>query len=170
EATSWSLGVLLFILVTGQLPFKNEIQICLGRVKFPSYLSKECCQLIKSCLMTAAGSRASLSTIRQHPWVNKKMPVYTETFEAVLDRTLGRAQAQERSPRTPAEEARGAVEEDRQLNDVILTMEEITAVAAEKPSTPQSVRSDAISNCTMMTAMLILLPQICFFILKNLQF
>uniref|UniRef100_A0A7I4YGF2 Serine/threonine-protein kinase 1 n=1 Tax=Haemonchus contortus TaxID=6289 RepID=A0A7I4YGF2_HAECO len=152
EATSWSLGVLLFILVTGQLPFKNEIQICLGRVKFPSYLSKECCQLIKSCLTTAAGSRASLTTIRQHPWVNKKMPVYTETFEAVLDRTLGRAQAQERSPRTPAEEARGAVEEDRQLNDVILTMEKIAAVAADKPLSPQSDQSDALSNCTMVTA------------------
>ncbi|KAK6018454.1 hypothetical protein OSTOST_15963, partial [Ostertagia ostertagi] len=111
-----------------------------------------CCQLIKSCLTTAAGSRASLTAIRQHPWVNKKMPVHTETFEAVLDRTLGRAQVQERSPRTPAEEARGAVEEDRQLNDVILTMEKIAAVAAEKPSTPESTKSDAISNCTMVTA------------------
>ncbi|VDM55571.1 unnamed protein product [Angiostrongylus costaricensis] len=86
EATSWSLGVLLFILVTGQLPFKNEIQICLGRVKFPSHVSKECRQLIKSCLTTSAGSRAGFNTIRQHPWLNKKIPVHKETFETVLDR------------------------------------------------------------------------------------
>ncbi|KAL6725379.1 hypothetical protein Aduo_007435 [Ancylostoma duodenale] len=149
EATSWSLGVLLFILVTGQLPFKNEIQICLGRVKFPSYLSKECCQLIKSCLTTAAGSRAALTTIRQHPWLNKKIPIHTETFEAVLDRTLGRAQAQERSPRTPAEEARGAVEEERQINDVIL----IEAPRPDrKPSNAPVTSPDAESTCTMVTA------------------
>ncbi|EYC06689.1 hypothetical protein Y032_0074g837 [Ancylostoma ceylanicum] len=149
EATSWSLGVLLFILVTGQLPFKNEIQICLGRVKFPSYLSKECCQLIKSCLTTAAGSRAALTTIRQHPWLNKKIPIHTETFEAVLDRTLGRAQAQERSPRTPAEEARGAVEEERQINDVIL----IEALRSDrKPSNAPVTSPDAESDCTMVTA------------------
>ncbi|RCN46469.1 kinase domain protein [Ancylostoma caninum] len=185
EATSWSLGVLLFILVTGQLPFKNEIQICLGRVKFPSYLSKalafgsvahlllramtspvskrlsqdvlhktdvrhrKCCQLIKSCLTTAAGSRAALTTIRQHPWLNKKIPIHTETFEAVLDRTLGRAQAQERSPRTPAEEARGAVEEERQINDVIL----IEALRSDRKSSNAPVTSrDAESTCTMVTA------------------
>ncbi|WKY01764.1 hypothetical protein Q1695_015626 [Nippostrongylus brasiliensis] len=147
EATSWSLGVLLFILVTGQLPFKNEIQICLGRVKFPPHVSKECCQLIKSCLTTAAGSRASLTAIRQHPWLNRKVPVHTETFEAVLDRTLGRAQAQERSPRTPAEEARGAVEEDRQLNDVILT-----EPSDKSDSTPLANNFDTASNCTMLTA------------------
>lgn len=147
EATSWSLGVLLFILVTGQLPFKNEIQICLGRVKFPPYVSKECCQLIKSCLTTAAGSRASLSTIRQHPWLNRKIPVHTETFEVVLDRTLGRAQEQERSPRTPAEEARGAAEEDRLLNDVILTKG-----SEEQQCTAHVCQLDSASNCTMLTA------------------
>ncbi|KAK6746202.1 hypothetical protein RB195_012363 [Necator americanus] len=148
EATSWSLGVLLYILVTGQLPFKNEIQICLGRVKFPSYLSKECCQLIKSCLTTAAGSRATLTAIRQHPWLNKKIHIHQETFEAVLDRTLGRTQAQERSPRTPAEEARGAVEEERQINDVILIE---TSRIERKPSNPVDPE-DSESECKMLTA------------------
>ncbi|VDM72010.1 unnamed protein product [Strongylus vulgaris] len=195
EATSWSLGVLLFILVTGQLPFKNEIQICLGRVKFPSYVSKgrsrvsrlsspffsladagkcrgfgffallrhtlqryitgpfcdrkKCCQLIKSCLTTAAGSRASLTAIRQHPWLNKKIPIHTETFEAVLDETLGRRQALERSPRTPAEEGRGTVEEERQINDVIL-LESSNIV--RKPSVPSVIAPDTESSCTMVTA------------------
>ncbi|EYC06690.1 hypothetical protein Y032_0074g837 [Ancylostoma ceylanicum] len=109
----------------------------------------ECCQLIKSCLTTAAGSRAALTTIRQHPWLNKKIPIHTETFEAVLDRTLGRAQAQERSPRTPAEEARGAVEEERQINDVIL----IEALRSDrKPSNAPVTSPDAESDCTMVTA------------------
>ncbi|KHJ87341.1 hypothetical protein OESDEN_12887 [Oesophagostomum dentatum] len=109
----------------------------------------ECCQLIKSCLTTAAGSRASLTAIRQHPWLNKKIPVYAETFEEVLDKTLGRTQVQERSPRNPAEEARGAVEEERQINDVILLEE---APVDRRPSNTAVNSPDAESTCTMVTA------------------
>lgn len=107
EATSWSLGILLYILVTGSLPFRNEIQICLGRLSFPKYLSKgsagrswernrykfqvsDCVQLIRRCLCTYPGHRATLTEIRKHAWLERSIPVHEASFRDVLDRNLGR--------------------------------------------------------------------------------
>ncbi|PAV74793.1 hypothetical protein WR25_11811 [Diploscapter pachys] len=113
EATSWSLGVLLYILVTGQLPFRNEIQICLGRVKFPSYLSKEVCHLIKSCLTTACSTRATLAQIKNHSWMQHPLETFTLPFQQVLDMRLGKVGCSR-------VHSRSELEEDRQINDVMI--------------------------------------------------
>ncbi|CAI5444902.1 unnamed protein product [Caenorhabditis angaria] len=131
EATSWSLGVLLFILLTGKLPFKNEIQICLGSVKFPKDLSKEVCQLIKSCLTTSTSTRASLAQIKAHNWLRCDVEFYTNpTFEE----TLGAFNVE--TLVDPKEN-----EEDKDLNDIILTRQREIRVD-----------DDMESICTMITA------------------
>uniref|UniRef100_A0A8R1HQH8 Serine/threonine-protein kinase 1 n=1 Tax=Caenorhabditis japonica TaxID=281687 RepID=A0A8R1HQH8_CAEJA len=136
EATSWSLGVLLFILLTGKLPFRNEIQICLGNVKFPSGLSKEVCQLVKSCLTTSTTARASLSQISAHPWMECDRSFFTgvdgDTFEEAL--------MDIKNPPTPTED-KEAEEEDNELNDVVLTR-----------SRDSRADLDDDSICTMVTA------------------
>ncbi|CAI4230684.1 unnamed protein product [Auanema sp. JU1783] len=143
EATSWSLGVLLYILVTGQLPFKNEIQICLGRVKFPSYLTKECCQLIKSCLTTSASQRAGLADIRQHSWLNHPIPIHEKTFQEVLDITLGRSDSMSSKKRldSPQDE-----EEYRQVNDVILTEDNHVHKTVQIDEEPQTAPTSPIAR------------------------
>lgn len=135
EATSWSLGVLLFILLTGKLPFRNEIQICLGNVKFPEGLSKEVCQLVKSCLTTSTTARASLAQIAAHPWMETDRPFFggDSTFEEAL--------MEIKNPPVIIED-KEAEEEDNELNDVVILTR----------SRDSRTDMDMESICTMVTA------------------
>ncbi|XP_037390203.1 serine/threonine-protein kinase pim-1-like [Pygocentrus nattereri] len=68
-ATVWSLGVLLFRMVYGHLPFASKFETIVGIFVFKDGLSKECRNLIAWCLEWLPSKRPSLQQIRQHEWL-----------------------------------------------------------------------------------------------------
>ncbi|XP_048117719.1 serine/threonine-protein kinase pim-1-like [Alosa alosa] len=69
-ATTWSLGVLLFDLVCGDLPFKSRGETILNQPKFTAGLSKECHDLINWCMSTNPLDRPVLEDILTHSWLS----------------------------------------------------------------------------------------------------
>ncbi|XP_050837923.1 serine/threonine-protein kinase pim-1-like [Serinus canaria] len=69
SATIWSLGVLLYVMVCGRLPFKNVHDIVSGQLFFWQQVSPECQHLIRWCLGKHPVDRPELEEILRHPWV-----------------------------------------------------------------------------------------------------
>ncbi|NXV62209.1 PIM1 kinase, partial [Molothrus ater] len=70
-ATIWSLGILLYDLACGHLPFRTNKDIVQGQLVFPPRVSQECQHLIRWCLSMDPTHRPCLEDLFEHSWLQE---------------------------------------------------------------------------------------------------
>ena len=69
SGTVWALGITIYCMECGDIPFQNPRQIEAARLNFPKFLSVDVRDLILNCLQMKPTNRLSLGEILKHPWI-----------------------------------------------------------------------------------------------------
>ena len=67
--TVWSLGVLLYDMVVGDVPWQDDDEILTAKMKLPRNLSGACRRLLRGCLAVSEHQRLTLGQILEHRWL-----------------------------------------------------------------------------------------------------
>uniref|UniRef100_A0A7E4UYA7 Serine/threonine-protein kinase 1 n=1 Tax=Panagrellus redivivus TaxID=6233 RepID=A0A7E4UYA7_PANRE len=71
HATIWSLGILLYDLVIGDVPFHRDYDILGGHIRWRRFLTDDLKDLILGCLADSPRERFTIDDVLAHPWLTE---------------------------------------------------------------------------------------------------
>jgi serine/threonine protein kinase len=129
----WSLGVLLFNMLTGDVPFKKDSSILEAQVRFPitAPLSNSVQDLIRKCLTPSMKNRIKLQDILNHQWFS--LTENNNNMHSSLPRVSGNGNIHENS------NFRSQNQQDTETNQISIYLQPVSSSSSLSSEGPCSI-------------------------------